>query len=290
MTGLIDSDWESLSEFVNEKAKAACQPGGVVTIQELITSIRILIERNKDILDQAEKILQEEKLSDDRFKAQYRDRWNREPSYVLTAGVTSNLSESRKQLESASKWDSIVIAKFENHRHEIRLPSRSQEELDKASKLQHLINRVYNLKSERRLLEQELKNMAHNSMEFHHQNFAKESSSSISRLDQLHDPIEKRVGLSIDMQSLVINEIQILYDELVKDKEEGKDPCAPIKLLKELATAQAIYVDIHQYLQASESFYQELTRRLLDIENGISTFCFTRNAEKNKLLKNLISF
>ena len=174
---LEESAGESLPQSLKEKARAVRQSGGIDTLKELIGNLPSLLERNKEILDEAERLLTEERNSDDQLKAQFKERWNRTPSVKLTEAFTSNIAKYRQILANASNADNVVKGKFENHRKGIDLLSRPEGELETAvpsasqsaadnsrspaaAQLRLLMNQVNDLKSEREVLEHELKNAA----------------------------------------------------------------------------------------------------------------------------------
>ncbi len=59
---------------------------------ELIDDLPSLADRNKEILLEAERLLNEERESDDQLKTKLKDRWNRIPSFKLTKEFTQNIT------------------------------------------------------------------------------------------------------------------------------------------------------------------------------------------------------
>ena len=308
---LEESAGESLPQSLKEKARAVRQSGGIDTVKELIGNLPSLLERNKEILDEAERLLNEEKQSDDQLKAQFKERWNRTPSLSLTEGFTSNIAKYRQILANASSADNVVKGKFETHRRGIELLSRSEGELETAvpsasqsaadnsrspaaAQLRLLMNQVNDLKSEREVLEHELKSATIDMKQqflgaLAQDGAVNEPALSVEKLGQVYGPIQKRIRESIDFQANLIQQIQILNQDFVKDKSGGKGPSAREELMKELATAHDIHMEVQNNLQEGSKFYNDLTQLLLSFQSKISDFCFARKAEKEELLKDLTS-
>ena len=182
---------------------------------------------------------------------------------------------------------------------ETAVPSASQSAADNsrspaAAQLRLLIAQVNDLKSEREVLEHELKSAT---MDMKCQFLSalaqdgaiNEPALSVEKLGQLYGPLQKRVRESVDFQGQLLQQVQTLNNEFVKDKAGGKGPTPREELLKELATSHDIYMEVQNNLQEGAKFYNDLTQLLLNFQRKISGFCFTRKAEKEELLKDLTS-
>ena len=102
---LEESEGESLPQSLKDKARDVRQAGGIGHVESLIDDLPCLLERNREILDEAHRLLDEERQSDDQLKSQFQERWNRTPSNKLTEGFTSNLAKYRQILANASTAD-----------------------------------------------------------------------------------------------------------------------------------------------------------------------------------------
>lgn len=92
---LEESAGESLPQSLKEKARTVRQAGGIGHVHHLISELPSLFERNKEILDEAERLLNEENESDSTLRAQFQERWSRTPSTRLTEAFISNITKYR---------------------------------------------------------------------------------------------------------------------------------------------------------------------------------------------------
>ncbi len=87
--------------------------GAIDMLKQLIVELPSLAVRNKEILFEAELLLKEERESDDQLKTQFKDRWNRIPSHILTKVFAQNITTHKGIIESASAADIVIRTKFE---------------------------------------------------------------------------------------------------------------------------------------------------------------------------------
>lgn len=204
-----------------------------------------------------------------------------------------------------------MAGKFETHRRGIDLLSRPEEELETAvpsasqsaadssrspaaAQLRLLMAQVDDLKSEREVLEHELKSatvdMKGQFLSALAQDGAiNEPALSVEKLGNVYGPIQKRIKESIDFQANLLQQITTLNEDFVRDKSGGRGPSAREELLKELAAAHDAHAEVRNNLDEGAKFYNDLTQLLLAFQSKISDFCFARRAEKEELLKDLTS-
>ncbi len=228
---LEESGGASLPQSLRDKARDVRQAGGLRHVAGLIDELPSLLQRNREILDEADRLLDEEKKSDEQLRGQFGERWKRTASSKLTEGFSDNLAKYRQILANATSADAVVKSKFEAHRRGIDLLSRSEDELEAAvplasraaadesrspaaDQLRQLMRQVADVKSEREAVESELKSTTVDMKAtflgaLAQDNAINEPALSVEQLGRVYGPLQKRARQSVEIQASLITQIQV---------------------------------------------------------------------------------
>ncbi|XP_037831534.1 programmed cell death 6-interacting protein isoform X2 [Kryptolebias marmoratus] len=77
---LEDLSGDSIPQSIAEKSKSIVEQGGLQSIEKLIKDLPELLTRNREILDESLKMLDDEETTDNELRAKFNQRWNRTPS------------------------------------------------------------------------------------------------------------------------------------------------------------------------------------------------------------------
>ncbi|XP_030370713.1 programmed cell death 6-interacting protein isoform X1 [Scaptodrosophila lebanonensis] len=294
-----------LPPSLREKANEVRSKGGIENVQTLLKDLPDLLSRNREILDETERLLDEERDSDNQLRAQFKERWTRISSDKLTEMFRTNAKKYREVINNAIEADKVVRQKFEANQKGIELlslpPEQIQQSLPSASgsvdpncssvqRLKQLMEAVETIKAERDATEAELKSATFNMKdEFLHalqkDGAIDEPALSLARIGQVLNPLQSQVKESVERQQTLVADIQNAHATFVS--ETGNCGSSRDKLYKELATAYDSYIELSGNLQEGTKFYNDLTQLLVVFQNKISDFCFARKTEKEELLKDL---
>lgn len=78
---------------------------------------------------QTERMVRDEKESDDQLREQFKERWTRTPSDRLTETFHANLAKYREITNNAMQADKVVRDKFESHRRGMELLTKGPDEI-----------------------------------------------------------------------------------------------------------------------------------------------------------------
>ncbi|XP_017082947.2 programmed cell death 6-interacting protein [Drosophila eugracilis] len=294
-----------LPPSLKDKAVEVRQKGGIENVQTLLKDLPELLNRNREILDETERLLDEERDSDNQLRAQFKERWTRIGSDKLTEMFRTNAKKYREVITNAIEADKVVRQKFEANQKGIQLlslpPDQIQQSLPSASgsvdpncssvqRLKKLMDDVETIKAEREAVESELKGATFDMKDefliaLQKDGAIDEPALSLARIGQVLNPLQQQVRESVDRQKTLVADIQSAHGDFVS--ETGSCGSSRDTLYQELATAYDSYIELSGNLQEGTKFYNDLTQLLVVFQNKISDFVFARKTEKEELLKDL---
>ena len=298
-----DTSGVELPQSLLEKAQYVKEAGGIKTLESYMKELPDLLQRNKELLDECERILQEERESDDQLREQFKERWTRIPSARLTEQFTVNLRKYREIINNAVTADKVVREKYENQKEGMEILSSTEGDLINAvpagsavqesnivAKLRKLMEDVETLKAERDVIESELKSATTDMKTTFLSALAKdgaidEPNLSVESIGKTYGPLQKQVRESVARQEQLIAEIQRCHAEFTAE-QSGSGSSREAMLCK-LAAAYDSFKELKDNLNEGIKFYNDLTQLLVVFQNKISDFCFARKTEKEELLKDL---
>lgn len=301
----VNTPGSSLPPSLLEKANDLREKGGIQSIRQLIEELPESLTRNKEILDETERMMKEEQESDNQLRNQFKERWTRTSSDKLNEMFRTSASKYREIINNAITADRVVRQKFEDNSHGIEMLSKSPSELHQAipagggsinkgpavSALRSLMDTVETIKAERDVIESELKSatvdMKDQFLRALAQDGAIDPNLAISHVGKSLTPLQKQVVESITRQSTLIQDIQQAHQQFTAECGSGTNQRD--QLLSQLASAYDIFTELQHNLKEGTKFYNDLTQLLIVFQNKVSDFCFARKTEKEELMKDLTS-
>ncbi|OWA53599.1 Programmed cell death 6-interacting protein [Hypsibius exemplaris] len=302
---LEDTSGTDVPESVKQKAANIRGEGGIDEIRKVITALPDMLQRNKDILDECNRLLEEELNSDEQLKKQFAERWNRMPSSQLSEPLRTESAKYRAILTNAEKADSIVRDKYQKHERGMTMLSGTNDQMVKSvpstnpvqgllsspvvKTLRDLLDTVKTIAVTRENAENDLKAAIVDIKPklLQEPNMSAETvyAYSIEELNRVLGPIQKAIHDSFSLQQSIMPEIQRLNSEFCQQKSANKSAEQRETVLKDLAAAYDAYMELKANVNEGAKFYGDLTELLLKFQSKIGDFCFARNAEKEELLR-----
>lgn len=295
----------AMPQSLVDKAREVRQKGGIESIKNLIDDLPQLLQRNQELLDESDRLLNEENEADNRLRAQFKEKWKRTPSEKLTEMFRHNSAKYREILKNAITADKTVRETFEKHRRGMELLSKDPSEMETAcpngggndmsnvssvGELRSLMESVETIKAEREVIESELKSATVDLKEQFLSALAKdglidEPSISVGSIGKTLAPLREQVSESVSRQESVIQDIQRSHQQFVNETGGGSN--LRDKFLSELASAYDNFTTLQNNLREGTKFYNDLTQLLVTFQTKVSDFCFARKTEKDELMKSL---
>ncbi|XP_041104212.1 programmed cell death 6-interacting protein-like isoform X2 [Polyodon spathula] len=303
-----DLSGDSIPQSILEKSRAIIQQGGLQSIDQLIKDLPELLQRNREILDESVRILDEEETTDNELRNKFGQRWQRTASNDLYKPLRTEGENLRKFLDQAVQADKVVKERYSNHRDMIALLCKPEAELTAAipsanpaktlqgsevvSVLRALLANVNEVKMEREKLENDIKSAQCDMTSKFLTALAQdgtinEEAISVTELDNIYGGYTQKVQQSLKSQEEILGNIQNSHQEFSTMKQSNADANQREEMLKKLAAAHDSYVELSNNLKEGTKFYNELTEILLKFQNKCSDIVFARKTERDELLKDL---
>ncbi|TNN85743.1 Programmed cell death 6-interacting protein [Liparis tanakae] len=303
-----DMSGDSIPQSIAEKARAVVQLGGLQSIEQLIKDLPELLTRNREILDESLKMLDDEETTDSDLRTKFNQRWNRTPSGELYKPLRTEGANFRNILDKAVQADQVVRDRYTTHCDMIALLCKPENELNAAipsanptktlqgnevvNVLRSQLAQLDEMKKERDTLEGEIKAVTFDMstsflMALSQDGAINEEQLSLAQLDQLYGAYNQRVQATLHMQETLLGQVQTSHQEFSSLKQSNTEANQRDEVLKKLASAHDSYVEISNNLREGTKFYNDLTEILLKFQNKCSDIVFARKTERDELLKDL---
>lgn len=296
---------DALPPSLLDKGREVREKGGIESVRTLISELPQLLQRNQEILDESDRMLNEERDADARLRTQFKEKWTRTPSEKLTEMFRSNAGKYREIIRNAINADKTVRETFEKHAHGMELLSKAPGELQTAcpsgggfnsadspsvQELRRLMESVDTTKAEREVIESELKSATVDLKEQFLAALAQdgainEPNISVGSIGKTLAPLREQVTESIARQEALIKDIQRAHQAFVAETGGGSN--SRDTFLSELASAYDNFTTLQNNLKEGTKFYNDLTQLLVTFQTKVSDFCFARKTEKDELMKTL---
>ncbi|GAB0184261.1 programmed cell death 6-interacting protein [Grus japonensis] len=303
-----DVSGDTVPQSILNKSKSVIEQGGIQTVDQLIKDLPELLQRNKEILDESLRLLDEEETTDNELRTKFKDRWQRTPSNELYKPLRAEGANYHSILNRAVQADGQVKERYQSHRDTIALLCKPESELNAAipsanpaktlqgsevvNVLRTLLANLDEVKKEREQLENDLKcvnfDMTSKFLTALAQDGAiNEEAISVTELDRIYGSYTQKVQESLKKQEELLKNIQNAHQDFSKMKQSNNESNLREEVLKNLAVANDNFVELVANLKEGTKFYNELTEILLKFQNKCSDIVFARKTERDELLKDL---
>uniref|UniRef100_UPI00398F85CB programmed cell death 6-interacting protein isoform X2 n=1 Tax=Pristiophorus japonicus TaxID=55135 RepID=UPI00398F85CB len=303
-----DISGDSVPQSILEKSKSVIQQGGLQTIDQLIRELPELLQRNREILDEALRILDQEEVTDNELKAKFKERWQRTPSTDLYKPLRTEGANFRTTLDQAVQADKVVQERYAAHSEVIALLCKPEAELNAAIPsgnhtkslqgsevvmlLKTLLASLNEVKKERENFENDVKSVQFDmSSKFltalAQDGAINEEAISVTELDRIYGSHTQRVQQNLKKQEELLANIQTAHEEFSKSTQSNTDANQREEILKKLAAAHDQFVELVGNLREGTKFYNGFTEFLLKFQTKCSDIVFARKTERDELLKDL---
>lgn len=287
------------------KSKDIKEKGGVDNLCTLIAELPQLLKRNQEILNESNRMLNEEIEADKRLRTELQGKWTRHSSDKLNKTIRSNINKYQEIIHNAVAADEAIRKTFDKYAHKMELLSKPTSELESdcpiesdgnisnyhsARKLHKLMDKVDKVKAEREIIESEFKSSTVDLKEQFLAALAKdgainETTISDASIRKIFNPLCKRANENILQQKILIEQIQSAFhtfERECKGRSESRD-----EFLSELAGAYDAFITLQKHLKEGMKFYNDLTQLLVTFQHKVFEFCTAREKEMMNLLTSI---
>ncbi|XP_053454982.1 programmed cell death 6-interacting protein isoform X2 [Nycticebus coucang] len=303
-----DVSGDTVPQSILTKSTSVIEQGGIQTVDQLIKELPELLQRNREILDESLRLLDEEEATDNDLRAKFKERWQRTPSIDLYKPLRAEGTNFRAVLDKAVQADGQVKERYQSHRDTIALLCKPEPELNAAipsanpaktmqgsevvNVLKSLLTNLDEVKKEREGLENDLKSVNFDMTSkfltaLAQDGVINEEALSVTELDRVYGGLTAKVQESLKKQEGLLKSIQVSHQEFSKMKQSNNEANLREEVLKNLATAYDNFVELVANLKEGTKFYNELTEILVRFQNKCSDIVFARKTERDELLKDL---
>ncbi|ELK17963.1 programmed cell death 6-interacting protein [Pteropus alecto] len=303
-----DVSGDTVPQSILTKSTSVIEQGGIQTVDQLIKELPELLQRNREILDESLRLLDEEEATDNELRAKFKERWQRTPSNELYKPLRAEGANFRAVLDKAVQADGQVKERYQSHRDTIALLCKPELELNAAipsanpaktlqgsevvNVLKSLLTNLDEVKKERESLENDLKSVNFDMTSkfltaLAQDGVINEEALSVTELDRVYGGLTTKVQESLKKQEGLLKNIQVSHQEFSKMKQSNNEANLREEVLKNLATAYDNFVELVANLKEGTKFYNELTEILVRFQNKCSDIVFARKTERDELLKDL---
>ncbi|KAB0378677.1 hypothetical protein FD755_010255 [Muntiacus reevesi] len=303
-----DISGDTVPQSILTKSTSVIEQGGIQTVDQLIKELPELLQRNREILDESLRLLDEEEATDNDLRAKFKERWQRTPSNELYKPLRTEGNNFRTVLDKAVQADGQVKERYQTHRDTIALLCKPEPELNAAipsanpaktmqgsevvNVLKSLLTNLDEVKKEREGLENDLKSVNFDMTSkfltaLAQDGVINEEAISVTELDRIYGGLTTKVQESLKKQEGLLKNIQVSHQEFSKMKQSNNEANLREEVLKNLAAAYDNFVELVANLKEGTKFYNELTEILVRFQNKCSDIVFARKTERDELLKDL---
>uniref|UniRef100_A0A673LSA6 Programmed cell death 6-interacting protein n=1 Tax=Sinocyclocheilus rhinocerous TaxID=307959 RepID=A0A673LSA6_9TELE len=308
---LEDLSGDAVPQSILEKSRAVVQQGGLQSIEQLIKDLPELLQRNREILDESLKMLDDEETTDNELRAKFNQRWSRTPSGDLYKPLRAEGNNFRSVLDKAVQADQVVRERYTAHCEMIALLCKPENELSAAipsanpaktlqgsevvNVLRAQLAQLDEVKREREILEGEVKSVTFDMTTKFLTALAQdgainEEALTASELETRYGSHTQRVQQNLRRQEELLSQIQVSHQEFSALKQSNSEANNREEVLKKLASAHDNYIEISSNIKEGTKFYNDLTEILLKFQNKCSDIVFARKTERDELLKYVIQY